>query len=352
MTEVSSGSAPYIYVSTRMRVRKSKLIPREEYLRMLNMGLPELTRLVEEMEYKREIDELAASFSGVDLIENAVSWNLAKEYQRIIALAPGEMKGFTRDYLHKWDIQNILTILRGKQLGLSEGKIKAVLVPAGALDAAALDRMIAEASVERVVEALPIKAIADILSEGLPAALESRSFGDIENELYKYYYATLIKAARGGMKGGLPFLKYVMFEIDIKNIKNLFRVRAQFSKEADTMALWIEGGAFKPEELERLTTVESLDEVVDSLKKKVKVAVLADALEELREKKPVYAIESTLTSAQLGQMDKMSKRNPFSISPLLVYLERKRYEVANLRALARGKESGLSAEILEKYLVM
>ena len=62
MTEVSSGSAPYIYVSTRMRVRKSKLIPREEYLRMLNMGLPELTRLVEEMEYKREIDELAASF--------------------------------------------------------------------------------------------------------------------------------------------------------------------------------------------------------------------------------------------------------------------------------------------------
>ena len=61
MTEVSSGSAPYIYVSTRMRVRKSKLIPREEYLRMLNMGRPELPRLVEEMEYKREIDELAAA---------------------------------------------------------------------------------------------------------------------------------------------------------------------------------------------------------------------------------------------------------------------------------------------------
>ena len=41
-----SGPAPYIYVSTRMRVRKAKLIPREEYLRMLNMGLPEFTRLI------------------------------------------------------------------------------------------------------------------------------------------------------------------------------------------------------------------------------------------------------------------------------------------------------------------
>ena len=123
MSEVSSGSAPYIYVSTRMRVRRAKLIPKEEYQRMLNMGLPEFIRLIEEMEYKREIDELASSFSGVDLIENAMSWNLAKEYQRIISLAPGEMKGFTRDYLHKWDIQNVLTILRGKQIGLSDGKI-------------------------------------------------------------------------------------------------------------------------------------------------------------------------------------------------------------------------------------
>jgi len=234
MTEVSSGSAPYIYVSTRMRVRKAKLIPREEYLRMLNMGLPELTRHMEEMEYKREIDELATSYSGVDLIENALSWNLSKEYQKVINLAPGEMKGFTRDYLHKWDIQNVLTILRGKQLGLSDQKIKAVLVPAGALDAAALDRMVAEQSIERIVETLPIKAMADIISEGLNAALESRSFGDIENELYKYYFATLIKAARSGMKGGEAFLKYVTFEIDVRNIIDLFRLRVQADKNTDT----------------------------------------------------------------------------------------------------------------------
>lgn len=343
-----SGIAPYIYVSTRMRVRKAKLIPREEYLRMLNMGLPEFTRLIVELEYKREIDELSASFKGVDLIENAMSWNLAKEYQRVIALAPGEMKGFTRDYLHKWDIQNILSILRGKELGFSDGKIRAVLVPAGALDAPTLDRLVAESSVDRIVEQLPIKQLSAILSEGL----ETHSFGKLENELYKYYYATLIKAARGGMKDGRPFLKYVMFEIDIKNITSVFRMRAQGGDNAAQQNIWIPGGSFKPEELERLSSVESTDEVVDSLKKKINVTVLLDALESMREKKPIYSIESALIAAQLNQMDKVSKRNPFSISPLLVYLERKKYEVSNLRAIARGKEAGLSAEILEKYLVM
>jgi len=351
MAEVSSGSAPYIYVSTRMRVRKSKLIAKEEYSRMLNMGLPEFTRVVEEMEYKREIDELSSSFKGVDLIENAVSWNLAKEYQKVISLAPGEMKGFTRDYLHKWDILNILTILRGKQLGFSEGKIKAVLVPAGALDAAALDRLLNEASIERIVEMIPIKKIADIISEKLSVALEKKSFGEIENDLYKYYYATLIRAGNGGIKGATMFLKYVKFEIDVQNIINLFRIRCQNTKGSDSHEVWIEGASFKPDELERLTTV-GLDEVVDSLKKKVKAPVFVEALEALRENQPVYAIESILKVAQLEQMDKLSKRSPFSISPLLVYLERKGCEVFNLRAIARGKEAGLDAETLGKYLVM
>ena len=48
----------------------------------------------------------------------------------------------------------------------------------------------------------------------------------------------------------------------------------------------------------------------------------------------------------------MSKRNPISIYPILVYLEKKKYEVSNLRALARGKESKLPAETIGKYLVM
>lgn len=352
MTEVMNGPAPYIYVSTRMRVRKAKLIQREEYLRMLNMGLPEFTRIIEEMEYKREIDELSTSFTGVDLIENAMSWNLAKEYQRVIALAPGDMKGFTRNYLHKWDIQNILTILRGKVQDLSDGKIRAVLVPAGEFNATLLDRLLSETSIERIVETVPEKQMAAILSAGLAEALETHSFGKLENELYKYYYATLIKAARGGMKGGLPFLKYVTFEIDIKNITNLFRVRTQGKPDTSTLDIWMEGGSYHADELERLCSVVSLDDVVDTLKKRIKSPVLIEALDALREKKPIYAIEGMLIAAQLNQMDKVSKRNPFSISPLLVYLERKKYEVANLRALARGKEAGLAPEILEKYLVM
>ena len=94
-------SAPYIYVCTRMRVRKAKLLPRDEYMRMLNMSIPEITRIIEETEYKQEIDELGTTFKGIDLIEVALSWNLAKEYQKIQEITPGTLKAFTRAYLRR-----------------------------------------------------------------------------------------------------------------------------------------------------------------------------------------------------------------------------------------------------------
>src|SRR5271157_6459906 len=106
MTQMRGIKASYIYVGTRMRVRKSKLLPMEDYLRMLNMSVPEITRSIEELEYKREIDELSGSFSGIDLLELALSWNLAKEYQRVLAITTGTIREFTEAYLRRWDIQN------------------------------------------------------------------------------------------------------------------------------------------------------------------------------------------------------------------------------------------------------
>ena len=79
MAEVTSGPAPYIYVSTRLRVRRAKLLRAEDYLRMLNMSLPEITRYIEDSNTRRRSTNLSPSFSGVDLLEVALSWNLAKD---------------------------------------------------------------------------------------------------------------------------------------------------------------------------------------------------------------------------------------------------------------------------------
>jgi len=51
-------------------------------------------------------------------------------------------------------------------------------------------------------------------------------------------------------------------------------------------------------------------------------------------------------------MESLSKLNPFSIHPILTYLEKKKYEIFNLRAIARGKEVNLPTDRIRSYLVM
>ncbi len=356
MTSISAagsatGPAPYIYVTTRMRVRKSKLLPREEYLRMLNMSLPEITRIIEETQYKAEVDELSPSFSGIDLMEVALSWNLAKEYQKILEITPGRLKMFLQTYLRSWDIQNVLAILRGKSQGMRTGKIKEILIPAGSLDRITLDRLLAEDSPERVVEALKGERLFPVIEREFPAAQESGSFARMENELYKAYYADLIETARAGVKGGRAFLEYIRLEIDICNLQAAFRLR-QGPLPEDARDMFIEGGEVKPDELVRLSAAEQPDELIETLQQRVGIDALGGLVDQIRGDAPIHEIENALTRLRLDKMTRISKRNVISIVTILDYLERKRFEVMNLRALARGKESNLPAERIQSYLVI
>ncbi len=351
MAGVRYISAPYIYVCTRMRVRKAKLLPREEYMRMLNMSLPEITRFIGETEYKQEIDELGTIFKGIDLIEVALSWNLAKEYQKIQEITPGNLKQFTRAYLRRWDIQNILTILRGKMQGVKAGKIKEILIPAGSLDSSVLDRFLAEDNPERIIDALRGHRMYSVLAREYPFARESGSFSHMENELYKQFYVEIITEAESGIKGGRLFLDFIRFDIDIKNVKTLFRLRADRLEE-DVREMHIQGGTFQASDFANLNAIRDQGEFIDALKPRFRQKLLISLLDEMRSEKTVRDFEVRLTRVQLEQMEQISKRNPVSIYPILVYLEKKKYEVFNLRALARGKESKLLSDKIAEYLVM
>ncbi|MCX6694485.1 MAG: V-type ATP synthase subunit C [Methanomicrobiales archaeon] len=345
------GPGPYIYVCTRMRVRKSKLLPREEYVRLLQMSLPEIARFIGETEYKREIDELSASFGGIDLIETALSWNLAKEYQAILTITPGTLRDFTEAYLRRWDIQNVLTVLRGKSQGMGPGKIKELLIPAGELDRATLDRLLNEDGPERVVEALKGRALYPIVAAEFSDAQQTGSYSRMANELYKQFYADLLIMARSGLKGGSLFLAFIVLDIDITNIRNLFRFRADEFAE-DTRSMMIQGGTFGVEELQHLNTLVDRTEFIRALTAKITNKTLIRVLDSLREAASIREVEIDLIRVQLGEMEKMSKLHPISIHPILVYLEKKKYEIFNIRAIARGKESHLAPDRIRRYLVM
>ncbi len=341
----------YIYVCTRLRVRRSFFLPKEELLRMLNMDLPEIVRHVGETGYKREIDELSTGFAGVDLLEMALSWNMAKEFQKILDIIPEGLRGFTSAYLRRWDIQNITNILRGKAQGMKTGKIKEVLIPAGDLDREFLDRLLAEESVEKIVAALSGVKFYPVIRGELSQGVTDESLMRLENELIKEYYRDLIGEAGRGVKGGKVFLEWLRMEIDFRNIQDLFRLRLSREK-GDLLPLMIHGGRIPADDLVRINDIEDRKEFIDELRKWAVHAPLQEALDEFRQEKPIHEVEIALTRVLLQQMAFQAKLHPFSIYPVLSYLEEKRVEVENIRTIARGKKVNLPAAEIRGYLVI
>jgi V/A-type H+-transporting ATPase subunit C len=368
---IPTGPAPYIYVTTRLRARKAGLIDRREYPRLLNMSLESFTRFIHESGYHREIAELAFEKKGIDLIEAALTRNFARSFHSVLRIAPGHLRILAARYLHRWDIINIMVILRAKSQQLPAEQVRGILIPAGELEEEFLLHLINEESVSRVIDLLEPWRLSNVLrkefSNGSPKGIFSR----VENELYKHYYADLIRDAESGIKGGDIFVSFLRLEIDVTNIKNLFRLR-NGGITGTVHDILIPGGTIHNEEYARLARTEDRDAFIALIEKTTHFSIFSQAFNNLhkdisprddavadllwkrwnQKKSPVHPLEIAITRVMLNHMEGLSKRHPFSVLPILVYFERKRYEIANMRAIARGKEAQLTSTTIAHYLVI
>ena len=375
MPPLGVTSPSCIYACTRFRVRRTALVPREDYLRLMQMSIPGvLGYLSRREEYKHHVLDLAHDFSGAQLIEEAVNRNLAQSFRHAMATAPGDLHTLTGEYLNRWDIANVMAIMRGTVHEIPRRQIRDLLVPAGELDATLLDRLLNFTNCGEAIEALQDWRLYPVLAEYYRVCGEKGAFARIENDLYRQYYADLLGLATTGCSGCRELIAYLRFEIDITNMRNLLRLHC--TEEACDLATidrtMIPGGRIPVEIFRRLYGIETEGEFVSVFLDTGIVPVLAQAVRELRQdpdfssvdaaelvwqrwhrrRRPVHEIEMAVTRVRLHHLEALSRRHPFSVLPVLAYLERKKYEVANLRAIARGKAFDLAPERIWQYIVL
>lgn len=331
----------YAYIVARVRAMKSKLIPKEMYPKFLNMEIPEITRFIGESEYKKDVDELGKKYHGTDLFEHALNQNLALTYRKLIEVSQNEANFLITEYLRSWDIWNIKTIIRGKFSGASEEEILESVVSAGQLRYRDLTEIVKLDTVEGVIAAFAKTPYYPAL-EGYKGVL-----ADIENALDKMYYSKLIKAVAA--TENRLFLKFLRTEIDLKNLKILFRMKRAGMERDDIIKMLIPSGMeLKEADLARLASMP-LSEFVRALEEYSYWKAISDISGELTS---LINIETRLDKYGLVYASRISYHYPLSILPVLDYILSKKMEVDNLRIIVRGKETMLPEEIIKAHLVM
>src|SRR5271157_2970174 len=106
----SSGKkGNYAYACARIRAKKSLLLAKDAYPKLLMMDLIEIGRFMGETQYKQEMAELALRYEGVNLIELGTSRSLARGYAEILGFTTGELRDMIAAYLVRWDVWNVKT---------------------------------------------------------------------------------------------------------------------------------------------------------------------------------------------------------------------------------------------------
>jgi V/A-type H+-transporting ATPase subunit C len=341
----------YEYVTARVRSRRASLFDDDDYGKLVRMGTGEIARFMEEGEYEEEMNALGARYSGVDLIEYALNRNLATHFNDMLRWAEGRLYDYIARYLRKFDAWNVKTVLRGLYSGADPSAIESDLIPAGEFSERRLEELVNAGSIEEAVERLSGTIFADPLSAAMRDYEESGVLVGLENAVDRSFYEEMLSELPTSEDRATElYVEFLHAEIDFRNLRNALRL-ARSGADVDPSEYYIHGGRLF-EEVELRQLVANEDQLVEHIRSSIYGDDLEDSLDVLEEATSLIEFEHALDAAELEYAKKLSNRYPLSICPVLAYVLAKEREVENIRAIARGKEAGLTSEEIERELVI
>ena len=345
----TTGSSNPAYVNARVRARRAALFSDDEYRKLARMGPAEIARYMEESEYEREINELGARHSGVDLIEYALNRNLAKHFNSLLDFSEGQLYSLIARYLRKFDAWNVKTILRGVYSEASREAVETDLIRAGEFDETLFDRLLEASTIEDVISALDGTIFGEPLEDAIEDFEETGVLVPLENAVDRAFYEALLTDLPGGEAIGL-YKEFLEAEIDFRNARNALRL-ARSSANIDPSEYFIEGGTlFDASDLDAL--VANPEQLLTRIRDSSYGRELSEPLNELEAADSLIEFEHALEAVLLKYSRRMGNVYPLSVCPVIAYILMKEREVENIRAIARGREAGLSETEIEQELVI
>jgi V/A-type H+-transporting ATPase subunit C len=344
----------YGYVNARIRGMKSHLLDRHALENLIFQ--PDMESLIADLEktpYRNDIIAAKVQYSDVLCIEYALRKNFTHTFRKILKFVKdSEAERYIRIFLHRWDVQNITTILRGKNIHVTNEEILDCLVPAGELDEATLTELIKQPDVRAVIDMLATWEIvyARPLTEHYKEFADSGDLAILECALDRYYYENALETVRTRSYNNTLIRDILGTEIDVVNIKTILRMIRDHVSEDVVLNFLIEGGKeLGIKDLKHLLTLHSVNEVVRALEP-TSYRFLADIPETVVMGK-ISVFEKQLEKYLIRKGVDAFFSDPLSVASVIGYFWAKYNEITNIRIISRCKTADFPLDQLKEELI-
>lgn len=340
---------PYTYIRTV--VMRSLLFKKQDYQKMLKMGFSEIAKLMQESNYRKEINELANQYSGADLLELSLNRNLAESFKKLLRISSPEIGRLVQEYVKRKDMEDIKTILRGKFTKADEKSVAASITGAGTFDRGFLLSLLKKESIGDILKSLRMIDMAEF-KQAMKDLKDKNNLASIENALDRHYYTNIIRFSRTLPRQGDLFRQFLRKEADILNILTLFRLKKNSFRPDEIKNFIIPYDNRKKDAwISGLANANGLEQLAKSLEKTEYKNIIAKGMEEFKKTGSLIMLETALFNHLLKQSILFMHKHPLSIDVILGYMFAKDIEVRNLKMIIKGKQLGLGEQFIESQLI-
>jgi V/A-type H+-transporting ATPase subunit C len=297
--------------------------------------------------YKDEIEKARVQYHGIMCIEVALRRDFSAAFRKILRFMKGdESEKYIKILLGRWDVQNLKTILRGKNIHIPSAEILECLIPAGELDEITMVELIKQPDVKAVIDLLATWGIsyAKPLTRNFKEYSEKRDLAILEYAIDRYYYKNALKAVNGESYDDRLVRDMVMTEIDVTNIKIVLKMIRDKIDVEEVQGYLIEGGtSLTPEKLLAMVKTGTLEGAIKLLET-TPYGFLTKVPNDILKTGNISVLEKELEKYLIKLGISRFLGDPLSIAIPIAYIWAKYNEITNIRIIARCK----TADVPEK----
>lgn len=344
------------YSNARIRGMRSRLLRRDFFDSLIeDADLKRLVQSLSETEYGPDLEDVLIQGLDAGTVDTALKQNMVRTFQKVLGFLNDEAALLVTTLMGRWDVFNIKTILRGKQMGLRNEEIIEGVLPVGSLDSVDLLALASLADVRAVVDTVVTWGLpfAPALREGHALFVKNGELAEVELALDRYYSEWA--SARLRRRGNNARLASTVIEtqVDISNLVMVFRLQKEDAGSVDVERFFLGGGGIITADLySELVKMSDIDEVLNRLKGTRYSRALDEVATLFLEVNSISvferALEDLLTRRTLG----LAKGDPLGVGVAISYLWAKQNEVTNLRIIVKGKAVGMPIERVRKELIL
>ena len=351
---MSEGS--YEFLNTRIRAMSRELLDAEFYEEVLAVsGEEPIIDVLLDSPYGDHLRESMTVSGGVRALESAIGRRLRELLKKLRDSAIGDPKRIVDAQISRWDVANLVAIIRGKLVGATEEEIARAVLPVAQYGETQLRELAAERDVQGVADALTTwnYQFGFIARRVLREFRSAEEMVSIEQQLYRAYFSWALASAAQDDENEDLLRSLLRMQVDLQNALAALRVvRYREVGRELPQYLPIPAGKLVPDLLDRLVAARRLEDAFEILSSTYFAEGIDRGILAFGQAHRLSIMERFLEMVIIQAGARLFRGDPLGAGVPLGFIWRVINEFLNLRILVRGKSYGIPANTIREELLI